>query len=104
MHLHAATAFTRRQFLHSGLALASASVALPSFLQRSAFGLPMPALVMHGARTRLYYRLIAETVAASAPHDRAVDIDGAGHMSIVERPDAVAAVIAEFVAAVEAGR
>ncbi|HZW10304.1 MAG TPA: DUF1501 domain-containing protein [Phycisphaerales bacterium] len=35
-------AFTRRQFLHSGLALASASAALPAFLHRSALGLPMP--------------------------------------------------------------
>jgi len=35
-------AFTRRQFLHSGLALASASAALPAFIHRSAFGLPMP--------------------------------------------------------------
>jgi pimeloyl-ACP methyl ester carboxylesterase len=80
------------------------SRAAPQVPAQDVARLPMPALVMHGARTRLYYRLIAETVAASAPHARAVDIDGAGHMSIVERPDAVAAVIAEFVAAVEAGR
>ncbi|MEZ6241839.1 MAG: DUF1501 domain-containing protein [Phycisphaerales bacterium] len=41
-----ANAFTRRQFLTTGLTLASASVAVPLFLQRSAFGLPMPALGM----------------------------------------------------------
>ncbi|MGQ0628702.1 MAG: DUF1501 domain-containing protein [Phycisphaerales bacterium] len=35
-------AFTRRQFLHTGLVLASASATLPSFLSRSALGLPMP--------------------------------------------------------------
>ncbi len=36
------SAFTRRQFLWQGLTLASASVAVPSFLQASAFGLPQP--------------------------------------------------------------
>jgi len=35
-------AFTRRHFLHRGLVLASASVALPQFLHASAAGLPMP--------------------------------------------------------------
>jgi uncharacterized protein (DUF1501 family) len=34
------TAFTRRQFVFGGLTLASASLAVPSFLQRSAFALP----------------------------------------------------------------
>ncbi len=36
--------FTRRQFLHSGLTLASAAATVPWFLNRSALGLPMPAL------------------------------------------------------------
>ncbi|MFG0243453.1 MAG: DUF1501 domain-containing protein [Phycisphaerales bacterium JB054] len=43
MDLHNANAYTRRHFLGTGLTLASASVALPAFLQRSAFGLPMAA-------------------------------------------------------------
>jgi uncharacterized protein (DUF1501 family) len=43
MDLHNAHAFTRRQFLGNGLTLASASVALPAFIQRSAFGLPTAA-------------------------------------------------------------
>lgn len=37
-------AFTRRRFLHTGLTLASASLTIPGFLQRSAFGLPTAAL------------------------------------------------------------
>ncbi len=37
-------AFTRREFLHTGLTLASASLAVPGFLQRSALGLPLPML------------------------------------------------------------
>jgi len=36
-------AFTRREFLHTGLAMASATVAVPHFLQRSALALPMAA-------------------------------------------------------------
>ena len=43
MDLHHSRAFTRRHFLGTGLTLASASVALPAFIQRSAFGLPMAA-------------------------------------------------------------
>ena len=39
-------AFTRRQFLGTGLTMASASVAVPAFLQASAMGLPMPGLGM----------------------------------------------------------
>jgi uncharacterized protein (DUF1501 family) len=36
-------AFTRRQFLSTGLTLAAASIAVPAFLQRSALGLPQAA-------------------------------------------------------------
>ncbi len=38
-----ASAFTRREFLHTGLTMASAAVAVPHFLQRSALALPMAA-------------------------------------------------------------
>ncbi len=37
------TAFTRRQFLSTGLTMASAAATVPWFLNRSAFGLPMAA-------------------------------------------------------------
>ncbi len=46
MNLHNATPpapFTRREFLYSGLTLASAALFVPSFIQRSALGLPMAA-------------------------------------------------------------
>ncbi len=43
MNLHNAHAFTRRQFLTSGLTMASAAATVPWFLNRSAFGLPMAA-------------------------------------------------------------
>lgn len=40
------TAFTRREFLHSGLVMASAAATVPWFLNRSALGLPMPGMGM----------------------------------------------------------
>ena len=40
MDLHNANAFTRREFLHQGLVLASASAAVPAFIQSSALALP----------------------------------------------------------------
>lgn len=39
-----ARAYTRRDFLHGSLALASAAVTVPAFIQRSAYALPMPGL------------------------------------------------------------
>ena len=36
------TAFTRREFLSTGLVMASAAVTIPYFLNRSALGMPMP--------------------------------------------------------------
>lgn len=39
-----ARAYTRRDFLHGSLALASAAVTVPAFIQRSAYALPMPAM------------------------------------------------------------
>lgn len=38
-----ATPFTRREFLHTGLTLASATIAVPAFIQTSAFGMPRAA-------------------------------------------------------------
>jgi len=43
MNLHNVSPFTRREFLFSGLTLASAALFVPSFIQRSALGLPMVA-------------------------------------------------------------
>src|SRR5882757_4031174 len=46
MDLHHASAFTRRQFLHTGPTLASAAATIPWFLNASALGMPMPELGM----------------------------------------------------------
>ncbi len=44
MNIDNSTAFTRRQFLSTGLVMASAAATLPAFLNRSALALPMPGL------------------------------------------------------------
>src|SRR2546421_10912847 len=46
MDLSNSTAFSRRRFIQAGLTLASATVTIPWFLNRSAFGLPMAGLGM----------------------------------------------------------
>ncbi|MCH7961225.1 MAG: DUF1501 domain-containing protein [Planctomycetes bacterium] len=43
MDLHNANAYTRREFIGRGVMLASAAIAAPQFIQRSALGLPTPA-------------------------------------------------------------
>ncbi|MFG0286373.1 MAG: DUF1501 domain-containing protein [Phycisphaerales bacterium JB039] len=42
MDLHNSHAWSRRQFIARGVTLASATLTIPAFLQRSAFGLPLP--------------------------------------------------------------
>jgi pimeloyl-ACP methyl ester carboxylesterase len=59
-------------------------------------GLDAPALVLHGKRTRLFYRLVAERAAACLPNARLQEIPGCGHMSIVEDPAAVVTLLREF--------
>lgn len=56
----------------------------------------VPALVVAGRHTRLYYRLITRQVAAVMPGARAAELPGAAHMTIVERPDEAAALLASF--------
>ena len=60
--------------------------------------LQVPALVLNGERTRLYYRLVGERLAsclAAASHQTIAD---AAHMAIVERPVETAALILSFFA------
>jgi pimeloyl-ACP methyl ester carboxylesterase len=58
--------------------------------------LNVPTLIVNGERTRPYYRLIGETAASCLGDAQAAQIREAGHMTIVERPAAVAAVIQSF--------
>ncbi|MNC86416.1 Alpha/beta hydrolase family protein [compost metagenome] len=64
----------------------------------------VPALVMTGEHTRLYYRLIARQVAATIPGARAAQLPGAAHMTIVERPLEAAALLAGFLDGQETAR
>ncbi len=55
-----------------------------------------PTLVMRGEHTDAYLALIAESVAARVPNGRLATIAGAGHLTPMERPQAVVAEILAF--------
>jgi pimeloyl-ACP methyl ester carboxylesterase len=55
-----------------------------------------PVLVLNGERTRVWYRLIGKTVAASIPGAEAATIPASSHMAIVENPSATAALLGAF--------
>jgi len=59
----------------------------------------LPTLVVNGAQTRAYYRLIGEVTTASIPGARLVRLDGCGHMTIVENPAATTALLEQFLPA-----
>ena len=55
-----------------------------------------PSLVLHGAKTRLFYRLVAERAAACLANARLAPIPDCGHMSIAENPQGVATMLFDF--------
>ena len=61
----------------------------------------MPTLLVVGAHDTKFCA-IAEQLVAALPRGDVVRVDGAGHAAHLERPDATAAEIAEFIAGVEA--
>ena len=56
----------------------------------------VPALVVTGEVTRLYYRLIASRAAGCLAEAASASLPGAAHMTIVERPVEAAAVLSGF--------
>ena len=56
----------------------------------------VPALVVTGEVTRLYYRLIASRAAGCLAEAASASLAGAAHMTIVERPVEAAAVLSGF--------
>lgn len=60
----------------------------------------LPALVLHGTEDVVLPIERARTMAAALPRARMVEIERAGHTLTVEAPDAVNAVLAEFLAEV----
>ena len=58
--------------------------------------LQLPALVLYGAHTRPFFRVIAERAAACLPKGTLDAVPGCGHMSIVEDPGAVASRLRAF--------
>jgi pimeloyl-ACP methyl ester carboxylesterase len=72
------------------------AVAAPTVTCADLEGFAAPALVLHGARSRLYFRRVAERAAACLLRGTLASIPGCGHMSIVENPGAVAAQLDGF--------
>jgi len=70
----------------------------PDVSPASLRGLRMPALVAIGEQTRGFYRLIGEVSAAGIPGARFAKLPGCGHMTIVEAPQGVAALLDDFLA------
>ena len=56
----------------------------------------VPALIVVGAEDRITPREKAETMARAIPGSRLVEIEGAGHLAPMEKPDAVAAALVDF--------
>jgi pimeloyl-ACP methyl ester carboxylesterase len=73
--------------------------AAPAVTRSRLRGLRMPTLVLHGERTRPYFKGISEAIASSVPGAIAAQIPQAAHMTIVERPAETANLLSKFFAA-----
>ena len=73
--------------------------AQPDVSPASLRGVRVPTLVVNGAQTRPYYRLIGEVTTASILGARLSRLADCGHMAIVENPAATAALIEQFLPA-----
>ena len=71
----------------------------PDVSPASLRALRMPSLVVVGEQTRGFYRLIGQVAAAGIPGGRLAKLPGCSHMTIVEDPAAMAAILAEFLPA-----
>jgi len=71
----------------------------PDVSPASLRSLRVPTLVVNGAQTRGYYRLIGEVATASIPGAKLTRIPGCGHMAIVEDPAATTALLEQFLPA-----
>jgi pimeloyl-ACP methyl ester carboxylesterase len=70
----------------------------PDVSPASLRGLRMPSLVVTGAETRGFYRLIGEVTAAGIPDARHARIPGCAHMTIVEAPAETVTLLRGFLA------
>ncbi|HEV7886203.1 MAG TPA: alpha/beta hydrolase [Acidimicrobiales bacterium] len=68
-------------------------------LQRRLYRVTAPTLIVHGAQDGLIPRAHAEAYAEGIADARLVDVEGAAHMLPLEKPDELAALVREFVAA-----
>lgn len=67
-------------------------------LSKRLYRITSPTLVVHGAEDRLIPRAHAEAYAAAIPNARLVDVEGAGHLVPLEKPQQLAALVRELAA------
>jgi pimeloyl-ACP methyl ester carboxylesterase len=72
------------------------AVAPPDLTCAQLQALRVPTLVLTGALTRVWFKLIGEACKACIPGAEAGIIPGARHMTIVENPEATASLLLEF--------
>jgi pimeloyl-ACP methyl ester carboxylesterase len=68
----------------------------PDVSPASLRSLRVPTLVVNGAQTRAFYRLIGEVTTASIPGAKLTRLASCGHMTIVENPAATTALLEQF--------
>jgi pimeloyl-ACP methyl ester carboxylesterase len=76
----------------------SYSVSPPRVTCADLAGIQRPALVIRGEHTRTWYRLIAEATSHCLPRAKLEVLRDAAHMTIVENPSGIVALVAPFLA------
>ena len=67
-------------------------------LRKRLYRITAPTLVVHGAKDTFVPRAHAEVYAAEIPNARLVDVEGAAHLLVLEKPVEMAALVREFLA------
>lgn len=81
--------------------LVGARYALAANLEPELARVAAPTLLMWGERDPILPRPLAQRWEAALPHARLVVLEGVGHVPLVERPDAVASELLDFLEEVE---
>lgn len=93
-----------RQKVHAAILQTGETTTFGDFLACRAYdirsrlaGIDVPVLIISGAQDRMTSPRSAEALAAGLPRARLARLEGTGHFSMLEQPDRVARLVAEFV-------
>lgn len=97
------SADVRQRLLDNAMTVGPTYAVAPPVIDSKQLGeLTMPVLIVNGERTRTFYRRAAEAAAACIAHAQLCLIADAGHMLIVEQPEATASRVRVFLHGVDA--